>query len=226
MPIQGAGGAKLPAAWSTLDQTIVDVSSIMGTDGKPVEAASLRRRRPIRTRATGTLPSGSLTGKIALASRGICTFASKADRAKRAGAIGLILVDNRFGEANPIPIRSPLPAGMISDLDGSLLRGYASQHGGQATIRVSSDIREIQTGPQRRDHELLVRRPDRLRLVPEARHLGARARRPLVHAAADDRLDVLRLRRHVDGDAARRRRRRAARAAASELDAARRSSLR
>ena len=37
VPIQGAGGAKLPAAWSTLDQTIVDVSSIMGTDGKPVD---------------------------------------------------------------------------------------------------------------------------------------------------------------------------------------------
>ena len=35
---------------------------------------------------------------------------------------------------------------MISDLDGATLRGYASQHGGQATIRVSSDIREIQTG--------------------------------------------------------------------------------
>ena len=80
--------------------------------------------------------------------------------------------------------------------------------------------------PQRRDHELLVRRPDRLRLVPEARHLGARARRPLLDAAADDRLDVLGLRRHVDGDAARRRRGRAARAAPSELDAARRSSRR
>ena len=37
VPIQ-PGGAKLPAAWSTLDQTIVDVSTVMGTDGKPVDA--------------------------------------------------------------------------------------------------------------------------------------------------------------------------------------------
>jgi minor extracellular serine protease Vpr len=144
VPIQGAGGAKLPAAWSTLDQTIVDVSTVMGTDGKPVDA-HLCGAATDPNSGFGTLPADSLTGKIALASRGICTFASKAERAKRAGAIGLILVDNRFGEANAIPIQLSLPAGMISDLDGSLLRGYASQHGGQATIRVSSDIREIQT---------------------------------------------------------------------------------
>jgi minor extracellular serine protease Vpr len=144
VPIQ-PGGARLPAAWSTLDQSIVDVSTVMGTDGKPVDTHLCGSVTEPNTSA-GTLPAGSLTGKIALASRGICAFASKADRAKRAGAIGLILADNRFGEANAIPITLSLPAGMISDLDGATLRGYASQHGGQATIRVSSDIREIQTG--------------------------------------------------------------------------------
>ncbi len=145
VPIQGAGGAKLPAAWSTLDQTIVDVSTIMGTDGKPVDA-HLCASTADPNAGNGTLPDGSLTGKIALASRGVCAFTVKAALAKRAGAIGLILVDNRFGEANAIPLPLSLPSGMISDLDGSLLRGYASQHSGQATIRVSSDIREIQTG--------------------------------------------------------------------------------
>jgi minor extracellular serine protease Vpr len=144
VPIQ-SGGVKLPAAWTTLDQTIVDVSTIMGTDGKPVDAHLCGSATEPNTSA-GTLPAGSLTGKIALASRGVCSFASKADRAKRAGAIGLILADNRFGEANAIPIALSLPAAMISDLDGATLRGYASQHGGQATIRISSDIREIQTG--------------------------------------------------------------------------------
>jgi minor extracellular serine protease Vpr len=144
VPIQ-EGGAKLPGAWATLDQTLVDVSTVMGTDGKPVDAHLCGSATEPNTSA-GTLPAGSLTGKIALASRGVCTFASKADRAKRAGAIGLILVDNRFGEANAIPIQLSIPAGMISDLDGTTLRGYASQHAGQATIRVSSDIREIQTG--------------------------------------------------------------------------------
>ena len=145
VPFQGAAGAKPPAAWSTLDQTIVDVSTIMGTDGKPVDAHLCASAADPNT-GSGTLPAGSLTGKIAFAARGVCAFTVKADLAKRAGATGLILVDNRFGEANAIPIPLSLPAGMISDLDGSLLRGYAAQHGGQATIRVSNNIREIQTG--------------------------------------------------------------------------------
>ena len=144
IPLQSAGGAKLPGAWSTLDQTIVDVTSIMGTDGKPVEAHLCGSATNPNT-ALGTLPKGSLTGKILLANRGTCTFISKAERAQLAGAAGLILIDNRFGEANPIPVRLPVAAGMISDLDGQQLRAYLTQHGGQASIRVSSGIEEIST---------------------------------------------------------------------------------
>src|SRR5205823_9429585 len=80
-----------------------------------------------------------------LAQRGTCTFISKAQRAVNGGAIGLILIDNRFGEANPIPIRLPLAGGMISDLDGQHLRAFADANGGQASIRVSSSIQEIST---------------------------------------------------------------------------------
>jgi Subtilase family len=58
----------------------------------------------------------------------------------------MIFIDNRPGEANPIPIVLPLPAGMISDLDGKTLRAFMTQNGGQAQIRVSSSIEEIQTG--------------------------------------------------------------------------------
>ena len=144
IPLQSAGGAKFPGAWSTLDQPIVDVTSIMGTDGKPVEAHLCGSATEPNT-ALGTLPKGSVTGKILLADRGTCTFISKAERAFLGGAAGLILIDNRFGEANAIPIQLPLPGGMISDLDGKLLRAYLGQHGGQGTIRVSSGIEEIQT---------------------------------------------------------------------------------
>lgn len=144
VPIQGAGGAKLPGAWSTLDQTVVDVSTIMGTDGKPVDPYLCGGPTDPNT-GVGTLPKGSLKGKIALVSRGNCTFVSKGDRAALAGADGIILVDNRPGEANPIPIQMPIPAGMISDLDGQTLRGYMSTNGGTATIRVSSGIQEIAT---------------------------------------------------------------------------------
>src|SRR5207249_3162599 len=93
----------------------------------------------------GTLPKGSLRGKIVLANRGHCSFASKAARAAHGGATGLILIDNRPGEANPIPIPLDLPAGMISDLDGQALRTVLDQQGGSAAIRVSRDIQEIGT---------------------------------------------------------------------------------
>jgi subtilisin family serine protease len=144
IPIQGAGGAKLPGGWATLDQTLVDATSVVGTDGKPVEA-HLCGPATEPNAGLGTLPKSSLTGKVVLVSRGSCSFASKAERAALGGAIGIILVDNRFGEANPIPIRLPLPAGMISDLDGQHLRAYLAANGGQGKIRVSSDIQEIQT---------------------------------------------------------------------------------
>src|SRR6185369_1290533 len=32
VPLQSAGGVKFPGAWSTLDQPIVDVRSVLGTD--------------------------------------------------------------------------------------------------------------------------------------------------------------------------------------------------
>ncbi len=144
VPIQGSG-VKFPAAWSTLDQTVADAGSIVGTDGKPVDPYLCGTAAAPNTSA-GTLPAGSLKGKIVLLLRGSCTFLSKAERAVRAGATGMIFVDNRPGEANFIPIALPVPAGMISDLDGKTLRAYMAGNGGQATIRVSSSIQEIQTG--------------------------------------------------------------------------------
>ena len=154
-----------------------------------------------------------------LVSRGTCTFVSKAERAEIGGAIGIILVDNRFGEANQIPIPLPLPAGMISDLDGAQLRAFADANGGQATIRVTSDIREIQTG--------------RAGVITSFSSAGptdfGHMLKPDISAPGLDVLsstppkttggDVRSLRRHVDGDTARRGRGRAAPAAASGLDA-------
>ena len=115
--------------------------------------------------------------------------------------------------------RLPIPAGMIADLDGQQLRAYADANGGQATIRVTSDIQEIQTnragvitsfssaGPTDFGHML---KPD-----ISAPGLDVLSSTP----PEDDRRDVLGLRRHVDGDAACRRRGGAAPAAASRLDA-------
>ena len=134
-----------PSSWATLDQTLVDVTSVTGTDGKPVEA-HLCGPAGNPNGAGTTLPAGSLSGKIVLASRGVCAFVVKAARAQAAGAIGIILIDNRAGEANPIPAQLPIPSGMIADLDGARLRAYLATHGGTATIRTGGDYQQIATG--------------------------------------------------------------------------------
>ncbi|HEY2938551.1 MAG TPA: S8 family serine peptidase [Gaiellaceae bacterium] len=138
----------VPTPWEE-GQTLLDVGAITGSDGKPVERhlCAPAGFDPNDPRAS-TLPSGSLGGAVALVSRGFCTFASKVERVRRAGGAGIILVDNRFGEPNFIPIQLALSGGMISDLDGARLRDFLAAHGGRTTFRASSELdpREIQTG--------------------------------------------------------------------------------
>ncbi|HVV58159.1 MAG TPA: S8 family serine peptidase [Gaiellaceae bacterium] len=144
VPIQPAAGTKLPGAWSTLDQTVVDAASLVGSDGKPVDPY-LCGPASDPNGAGNALPAGSLTGKIVLVNRGLCAFVAKAARAHAAGAVGMILIDNRPGEANATPLALEIPSGTISDLDGAALRTYLAQHGGSAAIRVSAGIQEIPT---------------------------------------------------------------------------------
>src|SRR5919204_5754355 len=128
---------------------MVDVGTVTGTNGQPVErhVCAPLGFDPNDPRFS-TLPSGSLGGMVALVSRGGCTFDSKVQRVRRAGAVGIVLVDNRAGEANFIPLQLAIPGGMISDLDGATLRAYLAAHGGRTTFRATAlnDPREIQTG--------------------------------------------------------------------------------
>jgi minor extracellular serine protease Vpr len=145
VPFAGAEGRRVPPAWSTVDQTVADVGTIVGTDGNPVE----RRICGLGSNPNAgrnPLPAHSLDGMIALASRGHCTFVSKASRVKAAGGIGLILVDNRQSEANTIPLSLAVPAGMIADLDGARLRDLMAASGGRTRIRVGRDLLELNTG--------------------------------------------------------------------------------
>jgi minor extracellular serine protease Vpr len=143
IPFQSTGA--VPDAWANNDQTLVDVGSIVGTDSQPIER-HLCGPTSDPNGGTSTLPAHSLDGAIALVFRGTCTFASKAARAHAAGAAGIVLVDNRPGEANPLPVLLELQSGMISDLDGARLRDYLAANGGRAPIRVGTDPLELNTG--------------------------------------------------------------------------------
>jgi subtilisin family serine protease len=155
----------VPTTWANADQRIVDVATVVGTNGKPADQY-LCGPAANPDSGLGNLPNGSLAGKIALISRGGCSFVSKAARALLGDAAGIVLVDNRPGEANPIPVGLPVPAGMVADLDGRQLRAFADANGGQARIRLSTGIQELTTersgvitsfssaGPTNFDHRL------------------------------------------------------------------------
>jgi minor extracellular serine protease Vpr len=136
IPYVGANGEPPPRAWRTTDETLVDVGSL-GVDrhlcGRP-DALDVAPR----------LPGGSLRGAIALVERGLCPFTTKADAARAAGAIGIVFVDNREGEANSIPTQLALPGGMIANLDGERL--LALMHSGRLVVRVDRGPFETETG--------------------------------------------------------------------------------
>jgi subtilisin family serine protease len=146
IPINDGPNAT-PPSWGTIDQKLVDIGTIVGIGGKPVDRRLCGPPNDLEAPAS-TLPTGSLTGAIALVSRGYCSFASKVARAKAAGATGVVFVDNRPGEAEwpDNATRLALPSVMISDLDGARLQKAATATGGRATMRVGRDPLEFQTG--------------------------------------------------------------------------------
>ena len=144
IPFEPAGGAA-PSSWGTSDRSLIDVATITGTNGRPVDPRLCGLGRDPNV-GRNPLPRGSLAGGLALISRGGCTFFSKAVRAVQGGAGGLVFTDNREGEANPIPLLLPVPSGMISNLDGAALRAYLAGRGGRAPIRVGPGVTEVITG--------------------------------------------------------------------------------
>ncbi|HEY0157379.1 MAG TPA: PA domain-containing protein [Thermoanaerobaculia bacterium] len=82
----------------------------------------------------------AVAGKLALVDRGECTFVVKARNAQAAGAIGVIVVDNRRDTCQPPSMGSSsgdggditIPAISVTQDDGSLLR---SVNGARGTIR-------------------------------------------------------------------------------------------
>jgi hypothetical protein len=74
--------------------------------------------------ACAELPDGSLTGTIALVTRGACAFSTKALNVQAAGAVGLVVVntsDTAFtmGGSDPDVL---IPAVMVSSSDGATIR--------------------------------------------------------------------------------------------------------
>ena len=144
VPFIGANGSTAPASWSSRDQQLVDVGTIIGVDGAPVSRKLCGPPGNVDG-GRSPLPPNSLRGAIALVSRGDCTFALKAARVRAAGGVGIVVVDNRSGEANGIPVELAVPGGMIADLDGAQLRAYLGDRGGRAPVRIGNKPLDLPT---------------------------------------------------------------------------------
>ena len=120
----------IPPGWTSRDQKLVDVGSLGVArtlcDGQPA------------------LPSGSLSGAIALVSRGGCSYFAKSARAAQAGAAGIVIAENRPGDPT-YPYITGLNGGSVSDLDGQRLRTAAAGAGGSVTVRFDTDVLEVPT---------------------------------------------------------------------------------
>ena len=143
--VASSGGMFFPGSFSFTSKHLVDVGSLTSA-GAPIDRRLCGPEDDPNNAAETPLSAGSLNGAIALVWRGHCTFASKAIRATRAGAIGLVVVDNRPGSPNAIPITLPIPAGMISDLDGARLHAYLATTGGATDVTIGNVIQRVDDG--------------------------------------------------------------------------------
>ena len=143
-----AAGQRTPRDWLTTDKALVDVGALVDAQGRPVDRKLCGTGRD-PSGPTSPLRGRPLAGAIALVSRGNCTFVSKASRVRAAGAIGIVVVDNRSGEANGIPIQLQVPAGMVSDADGAQLRAYPTPSSSSSACSSSPGSRISGRAPRR-----------------------------------------------------------------------------
>jgi hypothetical protein len=135
---------SVPSSWGTSNRSLVDVTSMTGRNGRPVDTHLCGLGRDPNL-GRNPLARGALAGQVALITRGHCTFFTKGLNALEAGAAGLVIVDNRQGEANPVPLLLPVPSGMISNLDGSNLHAFLAARNGRAAIRIGPGVTEVST---------------------------------------------------------------------------------
>ena len=153
----------------------------------------------------------AVAGQIALVSRGTCTFGNKVSVAEKAGAAGVIIVNNAAGDPTAMAADEAFPTtkpAVMAGLADKATLVAAAKNAGSATITTSQDLhadRErqhhgwlLQPGPDRRRLPRQARpgrsRRQRAVLDPEQRHL-------LRHQGGHQRVLGL-LQRHLDGEPA------------------------
>jgi subtilisin family serine protease len=154
----GQGGAPSSALTTTVGPAVyADVNALDGNN-----------------RGCNALPAGSLSGKIALIERGICTFIVKNDNASAAGAIATIVYNKDISEGSDggetlitmlLDDTVQIPSVFVRRSNGLAMRDWLNTHAGaQVSIApfgesdISADV--ISTFSSRGPSSLLQLKPD------------------------------------------------------------------
>lgn len=144
LPVEVTGPAPVPA-------NLVGIGAAVGAFATPkatLEAPYAPISDPANVRGCNAI-ADDLAGKLALISRGICTFTTKVRNAQTAHAIGVIVYNNVAGDpvamaqdgTTPVPT---IPAVMVSRGDGANLGAFYKANGG-ATLSIGSTFQEFLT---------------------------------------------------------------------------------
>ncbi len=118
-PVTVSGGPTVPASAGSFATVTADLTAPLDVVAGSVNNVS---------DACSALAPGSLTGKIALLSRGTCAFSVKIRNAQAAGAVAVLMQNNVAGDAiamgtDGTPNQPTIPAYMVSLADGLTLQG-------------------------------------------------------------------------------------------------------
>ncbi|HWP84083.1 MAG TPA: S8 family serine peptidase [Terriglobia bacterium] len=123
----------------------------MATDVGPAPLADVGVLDPSGL-ACGSLPAGTLTGKLVLIRRGGCLFETKILNAARAGALSVIVYNHLFQQsAFPMDVgaANQIPAVMIGNTEGTALASFLAAAGSGVLGRLGAQPQPVPTEPDR-----------------------------------------------------------------------------
>lgn len=140
-------GARVTAGALSTGASVGDFPTVTADVTAPLKAVLDAKGPSGLSTACSTLPAGSLTGTIALISRGACSFTTKIRNAQNAGATVVLVANNVAGDPVAMGADGTLPPPSVPAYQVSLADVLAlkTASGAMATATVGKDLSYINT---------------------------------------------------------------------------------